>query len=120
MNLRDLILAADDRPTFPVEVPEWKATVYVRVLTGAERLAISEDGDKDLKTKPFMYRLLVKALCDDKGQQLFTPADIEALSAKNGLVLDTLFDKALDYNKAKREAVDDAKKNSSATPSASS
>src|SRR5688572_17981670 len=34
---KEQILAADDRPTVPVETPEWGGTVYLRVISAMER-----------------------------------------------------------------------------------
>ncbi len=59
----------------------------------------------------FRAALLVRCLCDEQGNRLFTEADTEALGAKSGAVLDRLFDVAFKANALGQYGIDAAKKN---------
>lgn len=91
------ILAAQDRPTERVNVPEWGGEVIVRTLSGAERDAYE---DETLKTdgkslvvnrKNARARLVARCLCDESGNRLFSDAEAVALGSKSAAVLDRLF-----------------------------
>lgn len=103
------ILAADDLDLTPVEVPEWGGTVYVRSMTGKEHLAWERDirarvvaqrtaaADTDdqalgdmLADQGVHVDLLVRCVCDENGELLFTADDIPALEAKAYTVLEPL------------------------------
>jgi hypothetical protein len=100
MSLKDLILAADDTSLVPVEVSEWRTTVYIKGMSGTDRDAFESETFSAGKVNGsnVRARLLVKTLCDDKGKRLFEDADAEKLGAKNGAVLGRLFDAARKAN----------------------
>lgn len=114
MNLKAKILALDDAKLLPVEVPEWDTTVYLRVLSGAERSSIDarakqlEKAGRPGDIAAFMVALTA---CEANGQRIFSDADVEALNNKNGLVLDRLALAAAEHNGIGQAAVDAAKKN---------
>lgn len=103
---RDGILNADDVQIEKVPVPEWGDEVIVRGLTGDELDAFQGsirqfrptfDG-KGMETvliqEGMRAKLLVKCLIDEAGERLFTDQDAPALGAKNGSVIDKLYDVA--------------------------
>ena len=107
MNLRDLILKANDTPLEPIEVREWGCTVYVKALTGTQRSQLL----KSVQAGGTVYGLaMVASLCDQEGNQLFNPADIDALNEKNGKVLERLSAFIVKLNGLHGEAIDEAKK----------
>lgn len=97
---RASILGSDDREIERVPVPEWGGFVFVRNLSGAERDQYEADSIRyNRKGEPAganlenaRSRLLVMTICDQDGDLLFTPADLEALGRKNSRPLDRLFD----------------------------
>lgn len=116
---RDEVLKAEDLVRETVAVPEWGGDVVVRTLTGAERdahdllgfqaiEAAKERGEdpRYVTSKNVMARLLAFALCDETGARLFTVADLEALGAKNGAVIDRLYKVADRLNAVTARAVD--------------
>lgn len=113
MSLRDSILQAKDLPVFPVEVPEWGITVFLKTLTGAERLQLEKDLSKDQKTDgPAMCRIVCATLCDEAGKLLFNyPQDIEVLNTKSVKALHRLFDEAMKINALSKQDVDELAKN---------
>lgn len=123
---RDAILAAEDRPTEDVDVPEWGGTVRLRALSGAERDAF-ETSLLDQRGKPaaarlqnFRARLLAASIVGEDGQRLFTDKDIVALGAKSGAVIDRLFERARRLSGMTREEVDALAGNSERGPSGDS
>ena len=103
---RDGILGAVDLQTEKVFVPEWGDDVIIRGLTGEELDAFqgsirqfrpSFDGkgmEQVLVQDNMRAKLLVKCLVDEAGERLFSDQDASALGAKNGAVIDRLYDVA--------------------------
>ncbi|MFJ5644034.1 hypothetical protein [Streptomyces sp. NPDC093223] len=103
---RDAILGAVDVQTEKVDVPEWGGDVIVRGLTGDELDAFQGsirqfrptfDGkgmEAVLIQEGMRAKLLTKCLIDEAGERLFTDQDASALGAKNGSVIDRLYDVA--------------------------
>jgi len=103
---RDGILNAVDVQTEKVPVPEWGDDVIIRGLTGDELDAFQGsvrqfrptfDGkgmEAVLIQEGMRAKLLVKCLVDEAGERLFTDNDAPALGAKNGAVIDRLYDVA--------------------------
>ena len=105
MLTRDQILAADDLPRVEVAVPEWKGSVYVRALTGAER-----DQLERMITKDSVSRAKIAALCvvSEAGDRLFTDKDVDKLAAKHGGALEKIVNAALRFNAVTDEGIADA------------
>jgi len=101
---RDGILEAVDVQTEKADVPEWGGEVIIRGLTGDELDAFQGsirqfrptfDGkgmEPVLIQEGMRAKLLVKCLVDEAGERLFTDQDAPALGAKNGAVIDRLYD----------------------------
>lgn len=106
MLTRDQIFALDDLPRREVAIPEWKGSVYVRALTGAER-----DQLERMLAKDSASRASIAALCvvDKKGERLFSEDDVEKLAKKNGTALERIVTAALQFNALTEQALDEAK-----------
>lgn len=102
------ILAADDMGLKKVAVPEWGGDVFIRLITAGERERFERlfIGYKD-RGIPDNYRCkyLLAALCDEKGNQLFTAENLDALAAKSGATIGRIYDAAMAHNKMTEEAV---------------
>jgi hypothetical protein len=99
---KDDILAADDLTRELVHVPEWGGDVWVGTMTGRERDAFEADfslRDDPAQRRDFRARLLVHCLVDNEGERLFSPADVEALTAKSAAALTRVFDVATRLNR---------------------
>ena len=112
------IEAADDHKHEDVPVPEWNGTVRVIGLSGTDRDAY-EASFVDAKGKPAAQRLrniraklLVKCLVDEDGKRLFTDDKAQVLGAKNGAVVDRLFDVARRLSGIGQGAVEEGKETS--------
>src|ERR1051325_3469724 len=92
---RDAVLAADDRTSEVVDVPEWGGPVKVRALSGTQRDQHEPAGvtwGRDAKGAPIVSalntdnlraRLVALAVVDEDGNRLFSDKDVPALEAKN-------------------------------------
>jgi hypothetical protein len=110
------ILAAGDIKLDKVAVPEWGGDVYLKTISGIDRDQF-EEGYSEQKMKNFRARFLVLTLCDEKGDRLFTDAEVAELAKKSSLVLNRLFEKAWGFNAFTNEAVDDLGNDSTVAPS---
>lgn len=84
------LLVADDRTTVDVYVPEWKKTVRLRQLTGAESIAITEVKGTGL------FEIVSMSAVDANGSKLFK--DPERLKGKSAGALKRIQDAALLLN----------------------
>lgn len=109
------ILSLTDSKVEAVDVPEWKTSVYVRTMTGAERDAFEvscmagKSGNSNLAN--FRARLCAVCLCDEQGNRLFTDADADALGKKNAAALERIREAAQKLNKIGAADVDELTKN---------
>jgi len=101
------ILAATDRATEVVDVPEWGVRVTVRALSGSERDKYQSDfytfGPTDkggmrvtrVNNQNQMARLVALSVVDPDGKRLFSEADVLALGDKSALALERIHDVAM-------------------------
>jgi len=118
VTARDLsasdILAAEDRKTVKLYVPEWGGNVYLRTISGTERdefektllverLELNAQGLPEMKEvqdlSNIRAKLLVRVLCDAEGKSIFTADHIAALGAKSAAALTRVYNKASELNK---------------------
>jgi hypothetical protein len=113
MNLKEQILKASDCPLKPITVPEWDCTLYIRTMSGAERDTWELTAFKDGKVSPehFRAKLLVRCVCDEHGQRVFSDTDAADLSSKSATVLVKLYDVAAKVNGLTKSDVDELTKN---------
>jgi hypothetical protein len=119
----DEIDRVDDAPVAPYAVPEWGGEVLIRVLTLAEKEefeASQRQLQEDDKLKDIRARYVGFCLVDAQRKRLYTDDAVERLSRRNGAVVDRIFDECRTRNGLNQAAVDEAKKNSSPTPSSGS
>lgn len=103
-NVQDITLVE-------VEVPEWGGVVYIRSLSGKERdhfdsIYFNQDIPFIEKFKNARARFLVTVLCNENGEQLLKPEQVEMLGNKNGAVLDRLFEKAQEISGLRKKDID--------------
>lgn len=115
MSLRDTILSADDLEESVEDVPEWDVKILFRGMTGRQRIRLVERVSATGPDREFMYAdiLIATALDPETGEQVFDPADREALTGKAGGVLERL---ALIVMKLSKVSIDDAEADVDADP----
>jgi hypothetical protein len=109
----DQILAADDAALLEVKVKEWGGSVFIRVMSVAERDAYERMwiGKRDTGIDNFRTEYLQRVLCDEKGSLLFTREQIEKLGQKSSAVMSRLFEKATKHNAMSEADVEELAKN---------
>jgi hypothetical protein len=107
---RDQILTVPDLPREEVFVPEWDGSVFVKTLSMAESLALSE-AMKAHADEAQAGVILAFTLCDEDGCRLFTESDIAYLNGKASGPLVKLLRASERLNKLTSEDVETAAKN---------
>jgi len=105
-SLKEVILAAKDRPVKAVEVPEWGTTVYVSRLSAGDRVALANlarDESLDLAAYAILF------ICDADGNRIFTADDQEALSNKSYEALERIVSEGMEFNGLGPDSIDEAK-----------
>jgi len=104
----------------PVTVPEWGGYVLVRAMTVTEREQFEAhlSARKDDSSTGFRARLLKTCVVDEEGRQVFAGDDADAvINELDSIVTDRVINVIREVNEISNKSVDDAKKNSSPTPS---
>jgi hypothetical protein len=124
-EMRAAILAADDLPREPVDVP-WElggAKLYVRGLTSKEKdawVARSSPNGEFRWTRNLTADLVVATLVDETGARIFTDDDAEALGEKDGQTMTELFNVAMRLSGLTEEAAEAVEADLGTTQSAPS
>ena len=103
---KDLIRAAEDLQIEKVDVMEWGLSVDVRGLTGVERdeweksrvdqkAKVKRGQSQPLKLSNWRASLVVRTVCDEKGQLLFGDKDIVAVGKKSAMAIERVFTVAM-------------------------
>lgn len=120
MLSREAILGCDDLKREEVAVPEWGGSVFVRVMSGAERdwldaCSLDDQGEaKSVHERLANYRgrLVALTTCQADGSSLFVLSDAEAIGKKAAGALDRIVEVAQRLNRMTAEEVDALTKNS--------
>lgn len=109
---RDAIIDANDRTYGEVDCPEWGGKVRIRNLSGTQRdayeasLVQGRSNDRQLNLANARAKMLVLAIVDGEGRQLFTADDVRALGRKNAAPIERIFDAARKLSGMSQEDVD--------------
>lgn len=118
------ILAADDRVTEKLFVPEWGGNVYLRTISGTERdefektLLLERINPQTGETENVQdlsnirAKLLVCVMCDKDGNAIFTTQHIAQLGAKSAAALTRVYNRASKLNKVSESDVQELAGNS--------
>lgn len=125
MLTRDEMLEANDHQIVKVAVPEWGGHVHVCTITGRQRDAWEQQmvGDRKAgKAQMANIRasLAVLTVCDEKGDPVFRPGDVDTLGEKSAAALDRIFEVASKINHLGEKDVEELAGNSGGAPSADS
>ncbi len=115
-TLREKLLASQSANKVQVvDLAEVDEPVYVRVMSGTERDAWEIASFRDGKVLPehFRAKLVVRCLCDEKGERLFKDEETGLLSdSLPSPAVVKLFDAAHKLNRLSKEDTDELVKNS--------
>lgn len=122
MSIKDKIKQARDAEAEQYAIPEWDVTVEIRSMSARQRAnmnnVIEDDGTAAQKQELMWGYLLCACVFDpETGDSVFTEDDMEwVLTDKSFAVVDRLTAKCLEVSSVKSEAVDEAGKSSSDSP----
>jgi hypothetical protein len=112
---KEQILAADDLGLLEMKVKEWGGSVFIRVMSCGERDAYENEWvaakAKNSGVANFRTKFLARCLCDDKGERLFTDAEVEQLAKKSARVMSRVWAKAMEHNALTENDVEELAKN---------
>jgi hypothetical protein len=97
VSLRDQIIEAQDRPSRKpkeVPVPEWGFSIWLRVLTIADQVALAEGK----RAEQMPVEVLLATVVDEDGAPVFTEDDRELLSNEEAPLIIRLFGEAAKLN----------------------
>ncbi|MGH7206836.1 MAG: hypothetical protein ACREI2_11575 [Nitrospiraceae bacterium] len=102
---REQILASrKDRKPVRLEVPEWGGEVYVRVLSAADQMAISEG----LPPSKVPIRILLHCLVDEGGERIFADGDQDELAREDFPIILRVFSFVAKLNGLSTKELDEA------------
>jgi len=113
---RQTLLKTRELPRERVTVPEL-GEVWVRTLTAGERDEYEQEcfharaASTNDHVPNARARLLVRTLCDARGQALLTPADVDALGAQPIHVIQPLYNVAARLNALTQQDREELEKN---------
>ena len=124
MSIIDKIKQARDAEAEQYDIPEWDVTVEIRSMSARQRAnmnnVIEDEGTASERQELMWGYLLCSCVFDPtSGDPVFTEDDMEwLLTDKSFAVIDKLTAKCLEVSSVNREAVDEAGKSSSDSPTA--
>jgi hypothetical protein len=113
----DAFLDTDDLDIVPMPLPDkygQDCGFYVRNLTGDDRSEIERQfAGRDAKQDPRNFRaaVLIRCVCNEAGQAVFTEAHRDRLMRKAAGTLEPLFEKACAVNGFTKKDVEELEKN---------
>lgn len=116
---KDQILAANDKPTKDVPVPEWGGDVRVRTMSASERDQWENEtyGSGKVNTVDFRARFVALCLVDEAGVRVFTDEEVAELGTKSAAAMQRVFNAAQTLNALTGKDIEELEKNSEAVPS---
>jgi hypothetical protein len=123
---RDEILGLQDIDIKEIEVPGWKASIYIRKLTRGQQdeyakrrfgkanlkhIGKSQEVESTVDIFGHDSWLVAQAACDENGKRLFTNSDIEKLNEKSGEAIGFIAIQVLEFSGMKEDvdALEEAK-----------
>lgn len=102
---REQILSNKSFRSKTIEIPEWGGEVRLKAMSGADREAMEsvvyEDVGGKLQMKKgvsYMAEMLLRTWCDDDGNLLFKPDEINLIQEKDSVILARIFKVAAEVN----------------------
>jgi hypothetical protein len=110
---REQILAArKDRKPHRYEVPEWGGDVFIRVLSAADQMLLSDEADP----KNTFVKVLLYSLVDEEGERLFSDADFDELVQEDWPVIMRVFAESAHLNGLSTKELDEAMESFASAP----
>lgn len=118
---REQILSNKSFRSKVIEIPEWGGEVRLKAMSGADReameAAVYEDVGGKMQLKKgvsYIAEMLIRTWCDDDGNLLFKPDEINLIQEKDAVILARIFKVATEVNGLSGEEEREIEKNSEA------
>jgi len=113
---REQILASrKGRKPVLLEVPEWGGEVYVRVLSAADQMVLS-DG---VEPKEMAIKVILHCLVDEDGERIFGDDDVDELAKEDFPVIMRVFGFVAKQNGLSTKELEEAMENFGPSPNGS-
>ncbi|MGH7206891.1 MAG: hypothetical protein ACREI2_11865 [Nitrospiraceae bacterium] len=99
-----ILASRRDRKPVRLEVPEWGGDVYVRVLSAADQMAISDE----LPPTEVPIQILLHCLVDESGERIFTDGDQDELAKEDFPIIMRVFSFVAKLNGLSTKELDEA------------
>lgn len=120
-DLAAKIFAVDDIEQELLEVPVWGVTVLIKSMTARDRAKMvgkAAGNNGQFALEELLPDLVIQCTFDpETGEQVFLPGDRDALMSKSAAAIEQIAGVAMRLSGMETEAVDEAGKDSSPTPS---
>jgi len=87
-----------------LEIPEWGTTVYITKMSGQAR-DLLEAELRDKKSGLVRATIVAYTVCDEKGNLLFAPEDLESIAKEPYQILDKIAEVAYRLNEISDDAI---------------
>ncbi|MFW1676458.1 hypothetical protein ACFVYJ_01570 [Pontibacter sp. JAM-7] len=109
---RDAILQADDKKTAEVAIKEWGGDVRIRSLSAGEKGRFEQKMlNKNLDYSTVHAEYIAMICVDENGKNLFSAADVKALSDKSASALQRIFEEGNKLNSFDEDDLKELAKN---------
>ena len=118
-NLSEIIFATSDIASEVIHVTAWNVDILVKAMTARDRAKMVEQagGETGMNLEQILPDLVILCSYDPTtGERIFLPGDRDALLAKAADPIEQIAIKAMALSGMSQEAVDEAGKGSSPTP----
>jgi hypothetical protein len=119
-NISNIIFSADDIESELVEVKAWGVTLLVKSMTARDRAKMISGGVTEAGTfqlEDVLPDLVIACSHDpETGERVFEESDRDALMSKSAAPIEQIAEVAMRLSGLSNEAVDEAGKSSSPTP----
>ncbi len=107
------ILACKDVDTKEVDMkPFWPGSVKIKAMSIGDQIEFEKINKKRADQSDAVVTLLMFCCIDDKGERLFSEADLKELNKKSYRAIERLFKECLNFNSLSEKALDEQAKNS--------
>lgn len=104
---RDEILSAKDARLKEIEIPQWGGSVMIKTMTAGEKGKFEQKMlNKNLDYSKVLSEYAAIIVCDEEGNSLFTPKDIEALANKSSAAMQKIFDAGQELNNVTQDDIE--------------
>jgi len=112
LTREQILTSRKDRKPVPLEVPEWGGDVFVRVLSAADQMELS-DG---VEPKEMAIKVILHCLVSEDGERIFGDDDADELAKEDFPVIMRVFGFVAKQNGLSTKELEEAMENFAPAP----